>query len=262
MAKNSFVLYLDGYTDSIGELTYEQKGMLFDAIYNYAGANAKEPENLGFLNLALDPIKASINRDTEKYQKICDRNKRNGKKGGRPADEKNPGEPKKPSGLSGNPEKPKETQKNPSEPRKPDSDSVPDPDSDPDSDPESDKAFTKALTAPIIFGNLNLTSEEIKEIQRIRKKNNGGVITQRVASSLGTQFSLAIDAGMTIDDCLTEWEDRSWKTFKWAWTDKCKETEQQRISGGRNNRNELSEADKADLAETFRIMGINPEEWT
>ena len=28
MAKNSFVLYLDGYTDSIGELTYEQKGML------------------------------------------------------------------------------------------------------------------------------------------------------------------------------------------------------------------------------------------
>ncbi len=102
--KKSFVLHLDSL-DVLDELTIEQKGQLIDAIRAYHCD--KEYELSGLMKAVFIPFKNQFNRDDEKYKNICDRNRKNGSKGGRPE------KPKKPSGLI----------KNPKQPKKPDSDS-------------------------------------------------------------------------------------------------------------------------------------------
>jgi hypothetical protein len=102
--KKSVLLYLDNYTPAMKGLSYEQKGMLFDAIISYAGGIAEVPVDLGMLSLALDPIKAAIDRDNEKYIQVCERNQKNGLKGGKPKQTQT--NPEEPSGLITNPDKP------------------------------------------------------------------------------------------------------------------------------------------------------------
>ncbi len=81
--RKSFILYHSHYTDSIKGLSYEDKGKLFDAIFHTAGTDAQMPE-LGLLSLAFDHVKADMERALEKYEDRCQKNKENGKKGGRP----------------------------------------------------------------------------------------------------------------------------------------------------------------------------------
>ena len=121
--KTSF-LFHNGHYSAIQGLTFEEKGLLFDAIcrYNFEGITPDLPPILG---MAFGFMKVQFDMDSVKYEKICERNKSNGKKGGRPND--NPDEPKKPTGLSGNP-------KNPDEPKKPDNDNDNDNDNDSDND--------------------------------------------------------------------------------------------------------------------------------
>ena len=61
-------------------------------------------------------IKQDIERDQEAYNLVVERNRANGQLGGRPKktqeETENPSEPKKPSGLLGNPENPSEPDKN------------------------------------------------------------------------------------------------------------------------------------------------------
>ena len=99
--KKSFVLYID-HLSVLDELTDEQAGQLFKAIN--AHVNNKDYALNGLLNAVFIPFRNQIDRDTEKYNKIIERNKINGKKGGRPKTQSNP---KKPTGLSGNPKNPK-----------------------------------------------------------------------------------------------------------------------------------------------------------
>ena len=69
----------------------------------------------------------------------------------------------------------------------------------------------------IDYSVLQCTSEEIKEIKRIRRANKGGAITQRVANALAKEFNKALDIGYSLDECLNEWEVRGWKSFKAEW---------------------------------------------
>ena len=62
------------------------------------------------LKMALHPFIAQLKRDSEKYSKICERNRKNGEKGGRPRNN-----PENPNGLYENPE-------NPNQPKKADND--------------------------------------------------------------------------------------------------------------------------------------------
>lgn len=116
--KESFLLYKSFY-DPIKELSIEDKGHLFDAIFKYQ-IEGVEPINTSSIYMPFMFFKNQFRLDDIKYQRIVDRNKVNGSKGGRP---RNPSEPKKPSGLFGNP-------KNPNEPKKPDNDNVKDKDKD------------------------------------------------------------------------------------------------------------------------------------
>ena len=104
--KKSFVLYTDNY-EPIKGLTQEQKGDLLDAIFKY-NIDGTEDIDDNFVATVFGFFKIHFKRDKEKWDSIAERNKKNGKLGGRPKKtEQNPEEPKKPSGLSGNPEEPK-----------------------------------------------------------------------------------------------------------------------------------------------------------
>ena len=93
--KSSFILHLDSL-QILNELSNEQTGELFRAIYEYQ-ATGKEPHDF-WLKIAFAPFKAQFERDLVKYQTICDRNKKNAVKGGRPKKQNNR---KNPVGLFG-----------------------------------------------------------------------------------------------------------------------------------------------------------------
>jgi len=114
--KKSFVLYCD-LIHTIKKMEKEKAGELFLTILEYVNDNNPIIKD-SLIDLVFEPIKQQFKRDLIKYNNICDRNKNNGLKGGRPSNQK---QPKKPSRLITNPKKPKE------------------PDTDTDSDNEKEK---------------------------------------------------------------------------------------------------------------------------
>jgi len=104
--KNSFILYHD-ICESVSELTDEQAGMLFKEIIKYSTnltqPNPTEPTGLnglnGLMKAVFNPFACHIDRDFQRWIGICERNRNNGKYGGRPKQ-------KKPSGPQTNPVKP------------------------------------------------------------------------------------------------------------------------------------------------------------
>ena len=100
--KKSFVFYHDQF-ESIKNLPKEIFADLIMAVMDYSSTGT-EPDFDPVMCALFSTFKNTIDRDREKYNKICNRNRDNGLKGGRP---KNPVKPKKPSGLIGNPSEPK-----------------------------------------------------------------------------------------------------------------------------------------------------------
>lgn len=115
--KKSFILYIDSL-EILSELSDEEAGKLFKAIYDLQTLGTIPADKT--TKLLLLSFKNQFARDNEKYDKQVERNKTNGRKGGRPKTQNNP------VGLSG-------IQNNP---HKADSDS--DTDSDTDIDTEKD----------------------------------------------------------------------------------------------------------------------------
>ena len=106
-AKKSFVLYLE-YKENLEMLTYEQKGILLDMIFEYC-ASGIIIEADPIIKMAFLFIKGQLDRDNEKYQKVCERNRKNGQLGGRPKKQVvNIEAPNNPNGLSNNPLQPKQ----------------------------------------------------------------------------------------------------------------------------------------------------------
>ena len=71
--------------------------------------------------------------------------------------------------------------------------------------------------ADIDFSPLRMTTEQVEEVKRIRRKNKCGAITQRVVNTLAKEFELAAKKGWGKEDILSEWELRGWKGFKAEW---------------------------------------------
>lgn len=110
MSRKSFVAYRDW--QSIFEmLNDEELGRLTRVIFDYVNGKKVEIDDR-VLKIVFENIRLTIDRDTQKYNAIVQRNKENGKKGGRPKKEN----PKNPLGYLA-------TQNNPPEPKKADSDS-------------------------------------------------------------------------------------------------------------------------------------------
>ena len=95
--KKSIKIFIDSL-DVLEELTDEQAGQLFKAIRAYEIDN-KEILT-GILKAVFTPFKNNLDRAEVAYRAVCERNRVNGAKGGRP-------NPNKPSGLKSNPNNPK-----------------------------------------------------------------------------------------------------------------------------------------------------------
>jgi len=91
------------------------------ALFDYA-IDGNEPELSPKAEIAFAAIQDNMDRDAEKYEAVCERNKVNGVKGGRPKKEK----------------KPKETQWVISKPKKPDNDNDNENDNDYENDNDND----------------------------------------------------------------------------------------------------------------------------
>jgi hypothetical protein len=79
--KTSFILHIDSLC-VLDKMTNEQAGIFIKALYQYQ--TTKElPELDIVLQMAVVPFVNQFIRDGKDYEKVCDRNRINGKKGGR-----------------------------------------------------------------------------------------------------------------------------------------------------------------------------------
>lgn len=78
--KESFILYLDS-RNLLDCLDYEKKGRLFEAIFTYV-AGDKVPSLSPEVNMAFISIKTYLDKDREKYYRICEKRREYGKLGG------------------------------------------------------------------------------------------------------------------------------------------------------------------------------------
>lgn len=104
--KDSFVIYTK-YEEQISLLTDTQAGILLRALICYQ--SGKElPKMDGIVNMIFTVIRQQIDYDNQRYDDICDINKENGKKGGRPLKSRlfKGKEPKKPTAFQNEEEKP------------------------------------------------------------------------------------------------------------------------------------------------------------
>ena len=111
------VIFYEEWFDAISKLT--DKGMRWDAVeavFRYA-FHGEVPQD-AIIDAITSVMCSAIDKNRGKYESVCERNRLNGAKGGRPRKEN----PKNPVGYL-------ETQKNPEKPKKPDNDNDNDNDS-------------------------------------------------------------------------------------------------------------------------------------
>jgi len=197
--KESFLLYKSFY-DPIKELSVEDKGLLFDAIFMYQ-IEGIEPTNTSRIYMPFMFFKNQFRLDNVKYEKIVERNKLNGAKGGRP---KNPDETKKPTGLSGNP-------KNPSKPKKADNDN----DNDNVKDNEKEKEDNKNIVFNFRkeFLNLGVEKQIIEDWLKVRKTKKA-TNTETAYNQIKKQIELS---KLTANECIKKATENNWSGFKNDW---------------------------------------------
>jgi hypothetical protein len=100
--KKSFILYSD-LKPTIDLLPDIQAGMLFKTILSYVNDENPDPDDL-IVKISFQPIKAQLKRDLRKWERYIQKQKDNGKMGGRPKTQNNP---EKGLGYLANPTEPK-----------------------------------------------------------------------------------------------------------------------------------------------------------
>ena len=104
--KDSFILYLE-QKEIFETLSDNEAGKLMKAIFEYE-STGQLPKLSKTLNLVFIPIKNALDRNRVKYEVQVEKNRENGKKGGRPKKAKESEQnPNNPGGYFGNPAKAK-----------------------------------------------------------------------------------------------------------------------------------------------------------
>lgn len=188
--KKSFVFYTE-YREHLEMLPPEQIGELMLALIDYqeTGEVPDLPKGSA-LAMCFSFIKKRMDKDNAKYEEKCERNRSNGKKGGRPTNrtviEETEENPNKPNGFSENRTVIEETDNNPTEPRKADNDNEYDNDIDSDNDCDNEEyihtpekicanAHTKKAVKspkkpePVVYSDVPELDEAIHEFIKFRK---------------------------------------------------------------------------------------------
>ncbi len=112
MANKDSMIFYQEWRKAVEELPAEQRCKIYEAIFDYAFAGIQPQDAIVGAVTAM--WRKKVDKDQEIYEAICERNRRNGQKGGRPKKPKETHE--NPVGyldLGINPKKPKETHENP-----------------------------------------------------------------------------------------------------------------------------------------------------
>ena len=83
MTQKSFVMY-HSFEKQFSLLTMEQRGALITAIFNYNKSGEVGVELDPISEMAFSCMRDTFDRDKQAYAEMCERNRENGKKGGRP----------------------------------------------------------------------------------------------------------------------------------------------------------------------------------
>lgn len=122
MAKDSFIVYTK-FGEQVKLLTDTQAGVLFKALIDYQSGE-ELPKMDGMTNIVFSVIRQQIDFENQKYSEVCEINKANGQRGGRPSKSLlNKGnKPTKPSGFESEENKPSGFSRNRTKAKKPDTD--------------------------------------------------------------------------------------------------------------------------------------------
>lgn len=102
MKKDSFIAY-DEWYENTEDLTDEEFGILMRAVFKYKITGEKPTFSDRGMRLSWKPIMQSLDRTMKAYEAQCERNRENGKKGGRPRKTEETEKPKKANGFFENP---------------------------------------------------------------------------------------------------------------------------------------------------------------
>ena len=173
---NDSMIYLFEWDDMCEDLTDEEFGKLIRAVSKYAQAGKKSAFSDRMLRSNFKTMTKAVDRFAKKYEAKCEKNRTNGKKGGRPKANGFEENPKKPNGFSENPEKANGFFENPPYPYP-----YPEPYPNPKPDPEPDRGRGREREAAAPQDTTTTTSIEkqiIKEwnkhdfVQKIKSVDN------------------------------------------------------------------------------------------
>ena len=93
--KKGFIVH-EKFYEQLSLLSHEECGRLFLALFEYHKTNQKPSGFSPLMEAVFICFRQAMDQDRITYEATCQRNKTNGKKGGRPKKETSPQKPKKP----------------------------------------------------------------------------------------------------------------------------------------------------------------------
>ena len=179
-------------------LSMTEKGEVLDAIMRYGFDGEVYTGDSVIVAMIFDLMKPYIDENNNRYNAVVERNRVNGKKGGRPKKEENPEKPKEtqenPVGYFGNPEKPSRTQTN----------------LDTDTDTDTDTVPTVSNTSRTDV----LEDAEIVEIETKISGKNSKRVRAREKPEIPKEATWRDSFDIYLQDCRDAWErwmnDRDW----------------------------------------------------
>jgi hypothetical protein len=206
--KNSILLHEEQLSVAMGALNNEQLGEVIRAFADWSFSGKEYSTDNGMLMYAYKSLVSQAEVDIAKYKKICERNRLNGQRGGRPRN------PENPVGFL-------ETQTNPTEPKKADNDK--DNDKDKDNDiitiKEKRNIQEKKFDFKSSLIDMGVDTQVASDWLQVRK-NKRASNTKTAFTRLKSEIEKICAArGMTPTEVVSIAVERSWQGIKAEWID-------------------------------------------